>query len=453
MPYIPHNEDDTVSMLEKIGVSSIDELFEAIPEKLRLKRELKIPSGISEYELELKLRSLASKNKIFELSRSFAGGGIYPHYVPATVEELSARSEFYTSYTPYQPEVSQGMLQAVFEYQSFVCILTGMEASNASSYDGATALADAVIMAKNISRKHKVLLPPFLNPQYRQVLQTYNLGMELELISLGYDEDGCISRKELVDALEAGDVGAVILQVPNFLGFYEEGIAGISELAHNSGAVVIMCVYPFCLAVMKSPSELGADIVVGEGQPLGLPRSFGGPLLGFIATKLKYIRQLPGRIIGLAEAKEGKKGFVMTLQAREQHIRRAKASSNICTNESLAALRFAIYLAQIGRDGFHFIARKCEENAHYAFERLCELKGVKPVFPDRSFFNEFTINLGDKHKVQKVYDSLLHRGWLPGIPLYEADMGFDSCLLLAFTEVHTKEVIDEFVEDFKEALG
>jgi glycine dehydrogenase subunit 1 len=453
MPYIPNTDADRRKMLETVGVKTVEELFSVIPDGLRLKQELDIPPGLPETELWLYFKQMAAENKVFCGSRTFAGGGVYSHFVPSVVKELAHRNEMYTAYTPYQPEVSQGMLQAIFEYQSFVCLLTGMEASNASSYDGGTAMADATLMARNITKRYRTLFPRFIHPQYREVVATYSLGLGIEDAQLPVREDGALDRSALTAELAKGDVAALVLQVPNYLGFYQEDIPSLMQEAHDAGALVIMAIYPFVAGVMKTPGELGADIAVFEGQALGLPASYGGPLLGGLATTMKHIRQLPGRIVGKTGAAFGREGFVMTLQAREQHIRREKAASNICTNEALAAYQATVYLASIGKDGFHRIARKCEDNAHYAAEKLDEVKGLKRAFPQRAFFNEFAVMLEEPAKLEPVRRKLLGKGWLPGIPLEDKFPELPGGLLLAFTEMHTRETIDAFVGDLKEALN
>jgi len=453
MPYIPNTDADRSEMLDLLGLKRTEDIFDAIPEHVRPGGDLNLPEGMPESELVEHFDYLGSANHVFPARRILAGGGVYAHFIPPVVKELAHRSELYTSYTPYQPEVSQGMLQAIFEYQSYVCLLTGMEASNASSYDGGTALMDAVLMAHNITRKPRVLLPRFLNPQYREVVEANNLGMRLELVTLPADSKGVLERGALGKELAAGDVAALVLQVPNYLGFYEEGMRELVKLAHDAGALVIMVVYPFVMGVMCTPGELGADIVVAEGQPLGLLPSYGGPFLGCLATKMKHIRQLPGRIVGKTSAAFGREGFVMTLQAREQHIRREKAASNICTNQALAALQATIYLSIIGKDGFHKIARKCEENAHYAAEQLASVKGLHLAYPERAFFNEFAVVFDEPARLDPVRQILLARDWLAGVMLENSFPELAGGMLLAFTELQNRETIDEFVRDLKEALN
>ncbi len=453
MPYIPNTDADRSEMLELLGLKRTEDIFDVIPGHVRLDGDLKLPEGMPESELVEYFDYLGAANHVFPARRILAGGGVYAHFIPPVVKELAHRSEMYSSYTPYQPEVSQGMLQAIFEYQSFVCLLTGMDASNASSYDGATALMDAVLMAHNITRKSRILLPRFLNPQFRGVIEANNLGMQLELMTLPVDSKGVLERDALSKELTTDDVAALVLQIPNYLGFYEEGIRELVKLAHDAGALVIMSMYPFVVGVTCTPGELGADIVVAEGQPLGLPPSYGGPNLGCLATKMKHIRQLPGRIVGKTPAAFDREGFVMTLQAREQHIRREKAASNICTNQALAALQATIYLSVIGKDGFHKIARKCEENAHYAAEQLAAVEGLHPAYPVRAFFNEFAVVFDDPARLVPVRQTLLARDWLAGVPLEDSFRELAGGMLLAFTELQTREIIDEFVRDLKEALN
>ncbi|OPX21545.1 MAG: glycine dehydrogenase (aminomethyl-transferring) [Planctomycetales bacterium 4484_113] len=453
MPYIPNTDEDRKRMLHALGLSSTRELFSPVPEHLLLQRELKMAEPLPEVEIYDYFERMGRSNQIFPAKRNLAGGGVYRHFIPPVVKELVHRGEFYTSYTPYQAEVSQGILQCVYEYQSFVCMLTGMEASNASSYDGATALADAVLMAANIVHRKRVLLPPFLHPQYGEVLQTYSQGRMLATTVLPATEQGSIETKALQRELAAKDVAALVLQVPDFLGYIEPEIPELAARAHEQGAMVVFVVHPLATGVMKSPGDLGADIVAGDGQPLGLPASFGGPSFGFLATKKRYIHQLPGRIVGRTTAAEGKTAFVLTLQAREQHIRRERASSNICTNQELAAVQATIYLAALGRSGFHNVARKCEENAHYACAKLCEIPGVEHLFSERQWFNEFSLRLPSAQVVDSAYAGLMEKGWLPGIKLGELFPQLQEGLSLAFTEVHSPSDIDAFAADFREVLG
>ncbi len=453
MPYIPNTDADRSEMLKLLGLKRIDDIFDVIPGHVRLDGDLKLPEGLPESELIEYFDFLGAANQIFPAHRILAGGGVYAHFIPPVVKELVHRSEMYSSYTPYQPEVSQGMLQAIFEYQSFVCMLTGMEASNASSYDGGTALMDAVLMAGNITSKPRILLPRFLNPQYREIVETSNLGMQLKLETIPADSNGILDSVALDGELASGEVAALVLQVPNYLGFYEDGICELVDMAHKAEALVIMAVYPFVVGVMRTPGELGADIVVAEGQPLGLPSAYGGPHLGCLATKMEHIRQLPGRIVGRTGAAFDREGFVMTLQAREQHIRRERASSNICTNQALAALQATVYLSIVGKDGFHKIARKCEENAHYAAKQLEAVEGLHLAYPERAFFNEFAVVFDDPEKLNPVRRMLLARDWLPGVPLEESFPELAGGMLLAFTELQNRDTIDEFVGDLKEALN
>ncbi len=453
MPYIPSTDADRAAMLNRIGAKNIEELFDAIPEKLRMKADLNIPPGLPESAVMAYMSELGAKNHVFHPHRVLAGGGVYCHFIPPVVKELTHRGEFYTAYTPYQPEVSQGMLQAIFEYQSYVCMLTGMEVSNASSYDGGTALMDAALMARNATKRSRILLPPYLNPQYREVVETYNLGMAAGIVTLPADDDGAIDRKVLDNELAAGNVAALVIQFPNYMGFYEEDIPGMVKAAHDAGALAIFSAYPFAMGVTCTPGEMGADIVTGEGQPLGLAPSFGGPYLGYCATTMKLVRQLPGRIIGKANAAFGRKGYVMTLQAREQHIRRDKAASNICTNQALCALQTTIYLSIIGKHGFHHIARKCEENAHYAAQKISGIKGLKMAFPKRAFFNEFAAQLDNPALLPLAREALMKKGWLPGVTLEDKFPALKGGLLLAFTELQDKASIDEFARDFQEALN
>jgi glycine dehydrogenase subunit 1 len=383
MSFIPHSEADRKEMLRAIGASSEDELFADIPENLRLKAQLDLPPALSEWEAVRALQELAADSRQLIC---FAGAGYYDHHVPAVVDHLIRRSEFYTAYTPYQAEVSQGTLQSIYEFQSMVCELTGLDVANASMYDGASAMAEAAMMARSIQKKRdKIVLSIAANPHYRQVLDTYNLGLQMPVEIAPRTASGVTDLDALEKLVDDG-TAAVIVQSPNFYGLIEdfEAAAGI---AHDAGALLIAVVDPISLAILKSPGEGGADIAVAEGQPLGIPLSYGGPVLGLFAARQKHIRQMPGRIVGVTEDVDGKRGFVLTLQTREQHIRREKATSNICTNQGLCALAATIYLSTVGRDGLRQVAEASTQIAHYAYDRIVGETGLEPMFPDSAFFS------------------------------------------------------------------
>ena len=387
MSYIANTPEDRARMLETIGIPSgnIDELFKSIPKHLRLEK-LDLPSGRSEFEVETMFERLAERNASLHC---FLGGGFYDHFIPAAVDALSSRSEFYTAYTPYQPEASQGTLQAIYEFQSAVCRLTGMEAANASLYDGGTAIYEAAMMAVRITGRTKIIMDKGVNPIYRKMIYSYTSNLSIDFEEPDFSLGRC-SRDALASMID-DNTAAIILQNPNFFGIIDDH-TDIAELCHSMGTLLIESVYPVSLGLLKTPRKMGADIVVGEGQSLGLPLSFGGPYLGFMATLKKHVRKMPGRIAGATTDRLGRKGFVLTLQAREQHIRRDKATSNICTNQSLCALRALITLSLYGKEGMRELAQLCLDKSEYAKNRLKEIRGVE-VYQDNPTFNEFLIKL------------------------------------------------------------
>jgi len=457
MPFIPHTVAQHAKMLATIGASRFEELLGAIPEKLLLEQKLDLPPAHGEVELAARATALIAQNQQIPLNRMFAGGGIYPHHIPAVVDELARRGEFYTAYTPYQAEVSQGMLQCIYEYQSYICMLTGMEVSNASSYDGGTALADAVFMAYNHTKgkRRRVIFAPYIAPPARQVVATYGQGLQLELSNCPADEDGRLDPDALALLVDK-NVAAVVFQYPDYLGYLDEQLESYIQRVHAFGALAIVLYYPYVAGIAKTPGELGADIVCGEAQCLGNPMGFGGPLLGFLACRESLTRLIPGRLVGRAPCErdgEPGEGFVMTLQAREQHIRRARATSNICSNEALLALRTCFYLGAIGRQGFTDIALLCHENAKYAHEKLCAINGVADYFPQRAFFNEFTLRFPSQLR-DKVYDVALGKGILAGIkPEDSPHSDLVDALTFAFTEMHSHEDIDALARAIEEVLA
>jgi glycine dehydrogenase subunit 1 len=445
MSFVPHSEADRREMLRTIGASSEEELFADIPEKFRLRSPLDLPSAQSEWEALRTLQEIADANRHLIC---FAGAGLYDHHVPAVVDHLIRRSEFYTAYTPYQAEVSQGTLQAIYEFQSMVCELMGLDVANASMYDGASAMAEAALMARAIQKKRdKVVLSPNVNPHYRQVLGTYNYGIGQPVEVAPRAADGTTDLTGLAEMLD-DRTAAVILQSPNFFGLIED-MERAAALAHDAGALFIAVVDPVSLAVLKSPGECGADIAVAEGQPLGNPMSFGGPILGLFAARQQFIRQMPGRIVGVTEDVDGRRGFVLTLQTREQHIRREKATSNICTNQGLNALAATIYLATLGRDGLRQVAEASAQVAHYAYERIRALPGVEPLFPDAPFFREFAVRTA--RPAREVIERGAARGVLPGVALSRfPGIGVEDGLLIAFTEKRSKDDVELLLEVLKE---
>lgn len=445
MSYIPHTDADRQRMLSAIGVESIEQLFAEIPEELRFRGLLNLPKGMDEIALRAHALRLSSQNLDASRGVCFLGAGIYDHFSPAVIEAILSRGEFLTAYTPYQPEVSQGILQAMFEYQTMICRLTGMEVSNASMYDGATALAEAGLMAWHHTGRRRLVISQSVHPHYRQVVRTYANAADLEVQEIPCSEEG-VTR---LDTPIAEGTACVLWQNPNFYGNLEP-MAELTELAHRQGALAIVAVDPIALGVLKPPGEYGVDVVVGEGQPLGLPMGFGGPLLGFYACKEEYVRRLPGRIIGETLDVEGRRGFVMTLRTREQDIRRERATSNICTNEALMALAAAIYLSALGKQGLCRVANLCLQKAHYLAQRLTDLPGVQMVYPRARFFKEFAISL--PRSAEEVVQALLPN-YLAGLPLSRYEQGREHHLLIAVTEKRTRQEMDDFVQALRRALS
>ncbi|MBN2851840.1 MAG: aminomethyl-transferring glycine dehydrogenase subunit GcvPA [Clostridia bacterium] len=431
--YIPNTTSQIEEMLKVIGITDIDNLFNRIPDQVKLNKELNIPNSMTEMEIIKYFNYLSKLNDTVEEKVCFLGAGAYDHYIPSVIDHILRREEFYTSYTPYQPELSQGMLQAIFEYQTMICELTGMDACNASMYDGPTALAEACSMAYTAGRnRNKILLLDSINPETKQVVHTY----------LKYR--GTDIRETTIETMSMdidNETACICVQSPNFFGEIED-LQKISQLIHEKGGLMVVYTDPISLGVLEAPANQGADIVVGEGQSLGNSLAYGGPYLGFFAVKEPLIRKMPGRIVGQTVDTEGKRAFVLTLQAREQHIRREKATSNICSNQSLNALAATIYLSIIGKKGLQEIAMRCILNAHYAYEKLLET-GMFSKVSDRPFFKEFVVK--SKTDVTKLNKYLLDHGYLGGY-----DLGNDKWLI-AVTEKRTKTEIDDFVKKAGEA--
>ena len=427
-------------MLAAIGLSSLDGLFDQIPERMRLDGGLKLPDGVSEMEIVEDLRALASRNRHLDDLVCFAGAGAYDHYIPSLVWALAGRSELSTSYTPYQPELSQGVLQALFEFQSMVCELTGLEVSNASLYDGATALVEAVNMAR-VGERGRVLVSEGVDPRLIETLRTYGrgAGYRPEVFAA---EDGRGGSPQVGD-----DVAAVVVQHPNVLGILEPA-SELFAAARDGGAKAIQVFDPLSLGVLAPPGELGADIAVAEGQSLGNHLAFGGPYLGLIAARMGDVRKMPGRIVGETVDIEGSTGYVLTLQAREQHIRREKANSNICTNQTLMAIAATIYLGWLGPEGLVEVGRRCAAKAAYAAARLGEVPGVSLLHPDAPFFKEFALRV--PQPAEGVVQGLVERGYLGGVPFARAG---EDVLLVAVTERRTREQIDGLAVAMKEVLS
>ncbi len=426
-PYLPNTDADRSAMLREIGVSSIEELFQDIPERFR-HAHFNLPSPLSELETKKELGQLADLNVNLDNYTCFLGAGSYRHFIPSTVGHIIGRSEFYTAYTPYQAEVSQGTLQTIYEYQSLVCQLTGMEMSNAGMYDGSTAAAEAAIMACVITKRDKVAVLTTVNQTYREVIDTYCSGRNVSTETLE-------SRSNSLSS----DCACLIIQQPNFFGYFEEMEAYVQK-AHDIGALIIAIVDPISLGMFKPPGDYGADIAIAEAQPLGIPMSFGGPYLGIFACRKEYVRQIPGRIVGKTVDVEGNPGYVMTLVTREQYIRRERATSNICTSEALMALATAVYLATLGKKGLRQVAELCYHKAHYAAEAIGKLKGYSLVF-QQPFFKEFAIRC--PIPPSQVNEALFKEKIIGGLDI---DRIIDNSMLLCITEVNTKQDIDRLIE-------
>jgi len=439
MSFLSLTDQDREQMLEAIGVDSIDELFEQVPERVRLRRALELEPALSEPELVAHLAELASRNVDVGREISFLGAGIYDHYVPAVVDAVLARGEFLTAYTPYQPEMSQGILQAIFEYQTAICELTGMDVSNASGYDGMTVAADACYVAKHVTGRSKVVLAETLNPQVRQVVKTYAPGFGLDVVEVPHDR-GTVDPDELRHA--ADDAACVIFQQPNFFGCLEPA-PDLAAAANDAGALPVAHVDPVSLGVLEAPGAYGCALAIGEGQSAGNYQSYGGPHYGFLAARSEFIRRLPGRISGETVDSDGKRGFVLTLQTREQHIRREKATSNITTNQTLLALAGLVHLSWLGPQGLREVGETCLALARYAKERLGEA-GCELVFPERATFKEFAVRIGRPAK--KAIRDARARGVHPGYALGRDYPGLDDALLVALTEKRTTDEIDKLVE-------
>lgn len=445
MDFVPLTPEDQKQMLGTIGVASFEALLERIPRSVP-RADLKIPSGISETELLRLTEDLAAQNLTVKSHISFLGAGAYEHMIPSVVRYLTSRGEFLTAYTPYQAEASQGTLQAMYEFQSLLCDLTGMEVANASLYDGASSLAEACILSLRETGRRKLAVARSLHPEYRAVLRTTLAGTPTEIQEIPATQGTCD-----LAAAESGidlETAAVVVQVPNAFGCLEP-VEKLGEIAHAKGALFIVVVNPISLGILKAPGSYGADIVVGEGQPLGTDLNYGGPYLGLFACRESLIRKVPGRIVGMTRDTHGRRGFVLTLQTREQHIRRAKATSNICTNEAMMALGAAVYLSALGKQGFQDLAQQNLLKAHYCFEELLKIPGVKPLF-SAPFFNEFSLQL--PKDPEELNRRLLAEGFLGGLPLCRWEPGLSKGWLLCVTEARSRAQIDQFVASVRKLL-
>ncbi len=436
--FVPNRREHKEKMLREIGVEAFEELLEPVPEKFRLTEKLHLPEPLSELELTREFEELACRNKGAELV-CFMGAGAYDHFIPAAVDHILLRSEFYTAYTPYQAEVSQGTLQAIFEYQTMIARLTGMEMANACMYDGASAAAEACLMAMRATKKQRILVAGSLNPRWLDVVRTYLKRDEFQINEIPFNEGGTLDPATAGKLMEGG-TAAVLLQYPNYFGLIED-LQPFAELVHEHEGLLIVAADPIALPLLRSPGDAGADIVVGEGQSMGIPMSYGGPYVGFMASKMKLARKMPGRIIGRTTDRAGQTGYVLTLQTREQHIRRAKATSNICSNQALMALANTVYLSLMGEKGFREVSSQCYHKSHYLEKKLLEIPGVSRVFDKIPFFREFVISFPVASI--ELRDRMIEKGILAGLPIVELGEG---SMLVTVTEKRTRSEIDMYVK-------
>lgn len=444
MPFIPNTDADRKAMLERIGVNNFEELISNIPGELRFKQEFNLPEPLSEMEIAREIHYKTRCNQSISDAMNFLGGGAYDHYIPAAINHIISRSEFYTAYTPYQPEVSQGTLQAIYEYQSMIAELMNMEVANASMYDGGSALAEASLIAIAETRKNKILVSRTVHPHYRQIIRTYCHGQKIEIKLIELD-NGITDLSDLASKID-DDTAAVIVQHPNFLGNLEE-VFEISKLTHDKDALLISSNDPISLGILEPPGNYDVDVATGEGQCLGNSLNFGGPYLGILTSKFKLIRRMPGRIAGATVDGQGRRGFVLTFQTREQHIRREKATSNICTNQALNALAATVYLALMGKQGIQDVALLCLQNCHYLADQIQQLDGFQLAFSS-PFFKEFVVTT--RIPPSKIIEKLMLRNIYAGIDLSHFGYELKNGLLIAVTEKRTTEEMDIFVEALKD---
>ena len=438
--YLPLTEQDKKEMLQTIGVDSIEDLFSEIPEEIRFKGELNIKPKKDETSLLKELGRIARKNVTSETHASFLGAGVYDHFVPTVVDHVISRSEFYTAYTPYQPEISQGELQAIFEFQTLISELTGMPVANSSMYDGPTAFAEAGTMAAGVSRKKKLLVSKGVNIQSRQIIRTYGEAQGLEIVEI--ELDGTVTDLEKLDAASDEDTAAVMVQYPNFFGSIED-LEAIEKIAHKNKGLFVVNSNPLALGILTPPGEFGADIVTGDTQVFGIPSQFGGPHCGYFAATKKLMRKMPGRLVGQTTDDDGDRGFVLTLQAREQHIRREKATSNICSNQALNALGSSVAMSALGKYGLVEMAENNLSLAHYAKDQFTS-KGFNVL--EGTTFNEFVVKFNDNANLHEINETLADDGFIGGYDLGKVDDNFKNHMLVAVTELRTKDEIDTFVE-------
>ncbi|MBT2291560.1 aminomethyl-transferring glycine dehydrogenase subunit GcvPA [Paenibacillus albidus] len=446
--YLPMTEQDRQEMMETCQIQSIDELFADIPQAVRYQGTMPMSEPLDEYALLRHMKGLADQNANFDTHASFLGAGLYDHHIPVVINHVISRSEFYTAYTPYQPEISQGELQAIFEFQSYICELTGMKVANASMYDGATAFAEAAVLAAGATKRKKLIVSRTVHPEARQVLHTSAEAWGLEVVEIDYT-DGATDLTKLGAAID-GDTAAVLVQSPNFFGAIED-LRAIEPLIHGVKGLMVVSANPIALGVLETPGKLGADIVVGDAQPLGIPASLGGPTCGFFAVAEPLMRRMPGRIVGQTVDRNGKRGFVLTLQAREQHIRREKATSNICSNQALLALCASVYLSVMGKEGMRKVGELNIRKSHYASGKLAEISGAERIF-STPFFNEFVLKLPEGTSVKTVNSKLAQEGYLGGYDLGRDYPELAGHMLVAVTEKRSKEEIDQFASALEGCL-
>jgi glycine dehydrogenase subunit 1 len=441
MTFNPHTPEDRAAMLEAAGATSVAEFFAPIPEQVRFP-ELRLPRRLTEMEVATRMKELAGRNIAPAPGSTFLGAGSYQHFVPATVDQIISRGEYYTAYTPYQPEVAQGTLQTIYEFQTMVAGLLGTEVANASMYDGATALAEGALVTVSSSKKKKrVVVAGTVHPSYREVLRTYLEGQAVDLVELPLPEHGFVTSLDDVRGALCDDLACLVVQYPNFFGGIED-LQAMADAVHAVGGALVVSTYPVPLGLLKSPGELGADVVAAEGQALGVAQSYGGPYVGLLGTRQQFIRQLPGRIAGMTTDTEGKRGFVLTLQTREQHIRREKATSNICTNQGLMATAATVYMSTLGPEGFREVANRSYQNAHYLADQVAALPGFS-ISLDAPFFHEFVVKC--PAPAAEINERLLEKGIIGGLDLGKIDPALADCMLVCATEVHDRASLDRFV--------
>jgi glycine dehydrogenase subunit 1 len=445
--YLPMTDQDQADMLAAVGAETIEDLFADIPQAVRYNGVLPMSKRLGEPELLKHMRRLSDRNADFERYTSFLGAGLYDHHIPVVLNHVISRSEFYTAYTPYQPEISQGELQAIFEFQSYICELTGMKVANASMYDGSTALAEAAALASGATKRKKIVISRAVHPEAREIVLTSAHGLDLEVVEVGV-VNGVTDQDALAAAITE-DTAAVLLQSPNFFGCIED-VKSIEPLVHEKKALLVLSVNPLSLGLLESPGVLGADIVVGDAQPLGIPASLGGPTCGFFAVSEPLMRRIPGRIVGQTVDQDGKRGFVLTLQAREQHIRREKATSNICSNQALLALCASVYMSTLGKAGMQEAALLNVCKSHYAADRVASGSLSLPF--SSPFFNEFVVKLPEGTNVKEINSKLLGAGYIGGYDLGAAYPELQGCMLIAVTERRTKEEIDQFIGELEASV-